>query len=295
MRSLLVAVALSVAVPRVADAAPPIVVEAYDGERPADAAALLQPLAAELARRGYATGDALSASIREHLSTDPAALAPSQVVLAQRAVEAGYQHFIDGEYDAALTEETRALAIYTVGATAMAREDTLRELQWRALMIAARSAEVLARNDESFGWMAEAIRTFPQRRPTASEFDPQVGALFRRVGAELTRQGAGSLEVRVDDADANVFVNERFVGTGTARIDRLAPGRYRVFATKGNVVGRVRLVEIGAGAAEVISVQWAVDAALHTAAGYVGLEVRGGAGALPLALDLARRLHAPSK
>lgn len=295
MRSFLISAALlTLAMPRVTHAAPPIVVEAYDGDRPADAAALLQPLTLELSRRGYAAGDALSASIREHLSADPASLAPSQVVLAQHTVESGYQHFIDGEYDVALAEETRALDVYRTAATSMAREDAMRELQWRALMIAARSAEVLSRNDEAFGWMAEAIRTFPKRRPTASEFDPQVGALYRRVEAELARQGFGALEVRVDDADANVFVNERFVGTGSARVDRLAPGRYRVFATKGTSVGRVRTIEIGPGSSEVVSIPWALDSALHTGPSYVGIEVRGGATPLPTAIDLARRLHAPS-
>ena len=48
-------------------------------------------------------------------------------------------------------------------------------------MIAARSSEALDKGEDAFAFMAEAIRSFPDRPISASEFDPRVRALQRRV------------------------------------------------------------------------------------------------------------------
>ena len=293
-RGLVVAVALLTA--RVA-AADSIVIESYDGERPADAESLLAPVHAELARRGFATGDALVARIGAQVSASSGQLTASQGVEAQKLVDTGYSKFIDGEYPAAAAAVEKALAIYATAPGQMAKEDALRDLQFKALLVAARSYEVIGKGEDAFRAMAEAIRTFPDRHVSAAEFDPKVNALFRRVKAELTKQGTGSLEVKVDDAAAVIFVNERFVGTGTARLDALFPGAYRVYVAKGAQPGRVRQVQVSAGVQAVAAVTWQIDGTLRTGPRYVGVEFPAGTGAdqeIALATRLGRELRAPT-
>lgn len=258
------------AIGRAATAAPAVVLESYAGARPSDADQVLKPIYAELARRGFVLGPKLVTILGETMSRGGAALSPEQALDAQRLVEDGYQHFIDGDYDAAIALEERALAIYRSASAPNA--DALRKLQWKALVVTARSHEVLRRGEDAFRVMAEAIRTFPDNAVSSTEFDPQVVALQRRVKAELARQGTGTLDVRVDAPDVVVFVNERFAGTGGAKLEGLLPGRYRVFSSKGERQGRVHEVEVAPASHASVEIAWEIDSTLVTRDRYVGLE-----------------------
>jgi hypothetical protein len=276
-----------------AAAAGPIVIEAYDGERPGDADALLAPAYAELVRRGFVAQGALVAQIDRSLSRSSGQLTASQGIEAQKLIDQGYQSFIDGDYAAAVAAVNRGLALYAIAPGQVAREEALRDLQFKALLVAARSSEVLKKGEDAFRFMAEAIRTFPDRHVSTAEFDPKVNALFRKVKAELTKQGTGSLEVKVDDPAAVVFLNERFVGTGAVTVDGLFPGPYRVYVAKGAQPGRVRDVSVAAGGQAVVAVSWSIDSVLRTGAGHVGLAVpRDGGDELALATRLGRELDA---
>jgi len=299
LHCLLGAVALT-ALARVAGAdvaatAAPIAIESYEGERPADAETLLRPIYTELARRGFVVGDALVAQIERTESRSADQLSASASVEAQRYVDQGYQSFVDGDYAAAVASVTRALELYATAPGQMGRESALRDLQFRALLVAARSYEVLGQGEEAFGTMAEAIRTFPDRHVSGAEFGPQVNALYRRVRDALAKQGTGSLEIKVDDPAAVLFVNERFVGTGAVKLDQLVPGPYRVYVAKGGQPGRLHAVQVNAGAPSVVSLSWDIDGALRTRAGYAGLEFARGGGTdqeIALATRLARELGA---
>jgi hypothetical protein len=280
------------ALTRAAAAAPSIVVEAYDGERPADAASLLAPVTAELAHRGFLAGDALAATVERDVSRSAGTLSASQSADAQKLVAQGYDHFINGEYPQALAKEQQALAIYAAAPATLAKEPALRDLDFKAMVVAARSSEVLGSGEDAFRYMAEAIRTIPDRPINAAEFDPQVKALYKKVKDELLRQGAGTLEIKVDDPTAVIFVDERFVGTGAVKLDGLLPGRYRVYVAKGEAPGRVREVELPAKGHAAVDVPWAIDGLLRTRGAYVGLE--GADGALDAAVRLGRALGAKS-
>jgi hypothetical protein len=291
-----VVLAALVVVPSPAVAAP-IAIESYEGERPADADALLAPAYAELARRGFIVQGALAAQVDKALSRGSAQLTASQGIEAQKLIDRGYQSFIDGDYAAAVASVNKGLAIYAAAPGQVAREEALRDLQFKGLLVAARSYEVLKKGEDAFRLMAEAIRSFPDRHVSTAEFDPKVNALFRKVKAELTRQGTGSLEVKVDDAAAVVFLNERFVGTGAVTVPGLFPGTYRVYVAKGAQPGRVRDVSVSAGGQAVIAVSWAIDSVLRSGSGYLGLEHPRGSGTegeLATATRLGRELDAAS-
>jgi len=289
-------VAAAVLAPRAAAAGgSSIVLESYDGDRPPDAELLLKPVYAELGKRGFVLGDKLVTVLGQTVSRGSGQLTASQSVEAQKHVEDGYQRFIDGDYAKAIDAEQQALTLYATAPGQMAKENALRDLQFKALLVSARSSEVLGKGEDAFGYMAEAIRTFPGRHVSAAEFDPKVNALYRKVKEELHRQGEGTLEVKVDDSNAVIFVDERFVGTGSVKLDNLAPGRYRVYVAKGGHAGRVREVEVSAGGHASIDVPWQLDGTLRTHGGYAGLEFGKGVGTgeeLAVAVKIARALGA---
>ncbi len=70
-----------------------IAVEAFEGERPADADTILAPVYAELGKRGYTLGASLVTAVDARLSRDGGTLTASQVVDAQRDVDESYRHF----------------------------------------------------------------------------------------------------------------------------------------------------------------------------------------------------------
>jgi hypothetical protein len=141
--------------------------------------------------------------------------------------------------------------------------------------------------------MAEAIRTFPERTVSTAEFDPRVRDLQRRVRQALLAPGTGSLELRADDPAAVLFVNERFVGTGAARVDDLPAGTYRVHAARGARVGRVHAVAVAPRGVASLAVPWQLEAALRADAGGVTLDADTTERELALAGRLARSLDAP--
>jgi tetratricopeptide (TPR) repeat protein len=183
MRSLNVAIGVVALIVSLASARatagsqPPIVVEAYDAAPPADAASLTSPLFAELASRGYLGGEQLAALVGERISAPAGSLSASQLVQAQKQVEAGFQSFIDGDYDRALANEQKALATYQSAPGSLAGQEALRDLEYKALLIGARSADALGRHEDAFSVMSEAVRAFPDRTPSAAQFDPSVSAL----------------------------------------------------------------------------------------------------------------------
>ena len=261
---MLLALAVLVAASSRAHAAPgSIVVEAYDGERPADASTLLAPVYAELEQRGYLGGDKLAWQVRTQVSADPGALSPGQIVDAEKDVERAYQALVDGDYAKASASAQKALAVYASAPAVLARADALRALDFKALVIAARSEQVLGHNDDAFRWMAEAVRAFAQA-PSATDFDPSVIGLYRSVAGELKKQGDGSLDVQVDDAAVTLFLDERFVGSGQVKLDAVAPGKYRLLLVKGNQTGRVHVIDVPPRGKASTAISWGLDVALST-------------------------------
>jgi hypothetical protein len=269
----------------------PILIESYEGDRAADAGTLLAPVYAELEHRGYVGGDALVDVVRTKLSSDPGQLTPNQLVETQKSVERAYEKLVDGDYTASFDASTKALDQYRSAPALLAHEDAVRSLEQKALLLAARSAQALGRNDDAFKWMAEEIRSFPGQRPNGAEFDPSVGALYRQVSDELARQGHGTLEVSVSDPAAVIFVDERFVGTGHAKLDDAAPGRYRIYVDKGEQRGRVHTVDLAPHGSSNVSIAWEVDGAVTTGPGYVAVAAHGDD--LAGAIQLSRSLGAP--
>ncbi len=279
MRQVLAIVLLTCAAARAHAGGPDrIAVVAGTGDPSATDAAVLAPVLDELGKRGYEQGTALSADIDARISRADGVLSASQVVEGQKDVDDAYQRFIDGEYPRAQSSARAALTIYDAASGQLAREPALRDLRYKALIVAARSSEINGAGEDAFALMAEAIRSFPDRAINPAQFDPSVNALYRRVKEELAKQGAGSLEVKADDPAATIFVDEQFVASGDAKLDHTPPGHYRIYVSKGANAGRVREVDVAPGAAVSVSVPWSIDGALRTTKTSVALSLDADAG-----------------
>jgi hypothetical protein len=289
------------ATPAAAAAAPgnePIVVEAHAGPRPADADRLLAPVLAELRRNGFAGPKVAADRIDDVLSRSSQAADEEQVAGALRAVEAGYKKFLSGDFDAAIQEIERGLAVLRAAPAALVgKNDERRSVVMRGLVGLALAHKRRGRTSQATEAMKEVVRSFPQSEVSYKDYGPETREFFDAVRQDLSREGKGSIAVDLDDDRTVVFVNEQYIDAGDAKIRDLYPGTYRLFLQQGSRYGRVHDVVVEAGTTTNVSLSWQLDAALHTD-GVAALLFDDEAARRDLearfAIRLARSLGAPS-
>ena len=256
------------AAPAPAAAAPgsePIVLEAHAGPRPADADRLLAPVLSELRRNGFAGPKVAAERIDDVLSRSGRAAGDEQVADALRAVEAGYKKFLSGDFDAAIQEIDRGLAVLRASPAALVgKNDDRRAVVMRGLVGRALAHKRRGRPTQATEAMKELVRSFPQSEVSYKDYGPETREFFDAVRQDLAREGKGSIAVDLDDDRTVVFVNEHYVNAGDARIRDLYPGTYRLFLQQGNRYGRVHDVVVEAGTTTSVSLSWQLDAVLHT-------------------------------
>ncbi len=256
------------AAPAPAAAAPgsePIVLEAHAGPRPADADRLLAPVLSELRRNGFAGPKVAAERIDDVLSRSGRAAGDEQVADALRAVEAGYKKFLSGDFDAAIQEIDRGLAVLRASPAALVgKNDDRRAVVMRGLVGRALAHKRRGRPTQATEAMKELVRSFPQSEVSYKDYGPETREFFDAVRQDLAREGKGSIAVNLDDDRTVVFVNEHYVDAGDARIRDLYPGTYRLFLQQGNRYGRVHDVVVEAGTTTSVSLSWQLDAVLHT-------------------------------
>jgi len=139
----------------------------------------------------------------------------------------------------------------------------------RSLVGVALSAKRRGDGSTAESAMAEFLRTYPGDVVDRTTFGPEAWKLYEAVRKSLAEQPTGRLTVSVDDPDAVVFVNERYAGVGSVRLEDLLPGTYRVHVRKGASPGRIYDAQVLGGTEAVVEVTWSFDAALSTD-GWVG-------------------------
>jgi len=239
------------------------VLEASVGPRAPEANTLFAPVIDELAARGFASRHGLAKQLEEKLSLPAEAAPASEFVKASNLVAAGYDAYIEGEYDKAIQRMEPAIAIF-VAHTADARDEKIRSEHFQALVVIAASRQALGQGDAAVAGMSEVLRTFPDRPVTTMEYAPHVVKMYREAKAALTRQGTGTLIVRSDDASSVISVNERIVGSGEVTVRDLIPGTYRVYAEAGKARGRVHLVKVHPGGEAHLELAWRLEIALQS-------------------------------
>lgn len=244
-----------------------IVLESYGGERPADANSVLGPVITELESSGFRGGSSLATQIDSKVSAPAIALDPDRVAEAEKFINSGKSQFQQGAFKNAIRDLDHGLKIFDSAPATLARHQNLRDERFEGLLYLALSDKREGKQNEAVRTMAELVRSFPDKDVSNAKYGPEARSLYQSVKGDLAQQGAGALQVTVDDARTVVFVNERFVGGGTQKVTGLAPGHYRVYVQQGQLSGRLHEVDVEAGVVATITVSWATDSSLHTAGG----------------------------
>lgn len=253
-----------------ARAEPPIL-EVHSSLRPADADALLGPVATELAAAGFEGTRATAAKVEAKLSLPGRAASEAELADAIRRIDVGEKRVVAGEFEQAVAELGAGLATLRRSIASLAGSDRGRDAAMRALVGLALSYKRIGPSEKATEAMAELIRSFPDREISYADYGPEPRELYRRVRRSLEEEGKGGLAIAVDDAETVVFVNERYVGVGSVTVPDLFRGTYRVYLQQGTRRGRVHRVAVEAGPPTSLSVSWRFDAALSTDHGVAAL------------------------
>jgi len=262
MRGLVVAVVLMFAVP--ARAAGGIVLEAYTGDRPADANRLLGPVLDELAANKFSTGDTVARQIDAQVSRAAEAGNGLPADFAAQ-VDKGFHAYVTAKFEEAIKVLVPLVDTAHANSGAFLRDPSLREPLNRALIVLAIAQQRTGDPSAARATFAELLRSFPESQVSRGTYGPEAADLFEQVKREITAAGKGKLTVKGDDG-AVVFVDEVFRGTSTTE---LAPGEYRVTVMLNNKPSRSHRVVVKAGSETTISVDARLDQTLHTS-GWIG-------------------------
>ena len=244
--------------------AEPIAIESYSGARPDDASTVVDPLLGDLAKRGFLTGGALVARIEQDVSRSGDALSRAESDgLAARAEE-GFSAFRKGRFEEAVSVLEEVWSTLVKQPSTVAERQELRDAEIKVLLGLSLANQRLDNQEGSIKYMAEFLRSFPDREISRAQYGPEPADLAKKVRAELERSARGSLRVEVlDDTGGVVFVNERYVSVGSADLDKLYPGIYRVIV-RGKLNGRVHEVNVEPGSKKLLQVRLSTEAALKT-------------------------------
>lgn len=272
-----------------------IVIESYVGDRPSDASRYMRPLLAEMASAGFVTD---SLTLGRRASRMSVASEGKDFEETARLVEDGYEAWLRGAFSEATDKLGRALVKLQLSAAVMAQDQSRRDLLFRCLVGLSLAHSRLGNADEVTRFMAELIRSFPDREVSRLQYGPEALQLYYSVKKDLDHRGRGALVVTVDDESVVIFLNERFEGVGTVRKQDLVPGRYRVYVQRGATPGRLHFIDVEAGGEARLALEWDLETALRSETDWFGLSFSSGAQRMAkegrFATSVARQLGASS-
>jgi hypothetical protein len=208
-----------------------VVIEAYVGPRPPDAAATLAPLLAELEAQGMvARPEAVRARIRGGARLGLVNPSLTLTELIQRIAEAtkllqrrSYAA-ASGMFEAALADAHANVALLVADP---ARGSRAMMSAWVGLATCRFRSKDTSGGEQA---MQEVVRSFPsQELMIRNGYGMEPADRYRRAAKELQTRGAGKLIITVNDPSALIFVDE-WDRPRTAIFDTDAlPGMHRVF------------------------------------------------------------------
>ena len=162
-------------------------------------------------------------------------------------MSAGNDAWMNADFDRARTIFERAVEVSREAPSEAAGRISWRPMVQRSLVGVALSAKRRGDGSTAESAMAEFLRTYPGDVVDRTTFGPEAWKLYEAVRKSLSEQPTGRLTVSVDDPDAVVFVNERYAGVGSVRLEDLLPGTYRVHVRKGASPGRIYDAQVFGG------------------------------------------------
>jgi tetratricopeptide (TPR) repeat protein len=272
MRHLAIVLALVLAVVSVPTAhAGGIVLEAYTGQRPANATTMIAPLLAELANRGFLGGYGVVGSKYENDVSRPSILDQGLPIDFADRINRGYKDWASGKFDdaIALLNPIIALAHANAGAFADAPQ-AQRDLVFKGLIGLALAQQRQGDPSAARSTLDELIRSFPTATMTKGFYGADAAQAFDTAKREAAASHA-KLTVKVLDQSAQVFIDERNEHTGTTTKTDLPAGEYRVFIRIGGRLSRTHLVTLRASGDATITIDLDLDLAIQTSTAWTGL------------------------
>jgi hypothetical protein len=240
-----------------------IVLEAYVGERPADAPRVIRPVLDELVARGFNYGDTLAHMYEQAVSGS--AVAPTGLPgdFAVQA-DAGFKAWVSGRFEEAIGILEPLVEAAHANSGAFARDQTLREPLQKALIGLALAHQRTGDPAAARASFAELVRSQPDATVSRALYGGEAFELFEQVRRELTAGGTGKLVVRVADDSAVVFVDEQYRGVGSVALDLLA-GEYRICVMLNKQPARTHRVIVRPHGEANVAIDPRLDQAVRTA------------------------------
>lgn len=270
MRYLLAAIATLLLLASPARAGyPPIVLESYTGDKPADAAQLLSEVFNELATKKFVLGaDVVGRQFEANVSR-PAVIGGGLRKDFAAAVDAGYDQWTAGKIDEAAKQLAPLVAAARDNPGAFALDEKLVPYLDKALLALALAQLKLGDRGTAKQTLAEAMRGNADLKITRAMYGQDAFELFTETAAELKAAGEGKLIVSVNADAAGIFVNERLRRMNELEL-RVLPGEYRVVARIGNELSRAHRIMVKGGDIQKVTIEPAFDRAVHIAQGWAG-------------------------
>ncbi len=263
--------------------------EAYDGERPREAEAIMQVLRQGLqATELEANPTILTQRLHSHVYSNGIADAEYKPEVFEKDVTAGMDAWSNADFDIATQRLTTAIARARANPLMLVREPRCRATMMRALLRTAlaskRQAEQLVKQGSVRGMrqeqfaglvtelrerqdsaMRELIRSFGDEAITATEYGAEAANLFSDVKVKIYEADGGQLLVTSNAKNLTLYLNERVVpGFAGTMISKLRPGEYRVLMQAPNRDVREYRINVEPNTLARLDIQTVADAALVT-------------------------------
>jgi hypothetical protein len=251
---------------------PILVLESYVGQRPANAEAVMAPLLDELEQRGFATRPAAVRELAGGGAPRPGVLDRDTTTAAEitQPAESGYEAYTRGRFTEA--EAALELAIERIhrNPALLVLDTNNLDATFKILVALALSRAKRGDTSGSVAAMIDLIRTFRSQPITRVDYGPDAEQFYRAVARQVQALGRGELLISVSSEQAVIFVDGQIRGLGKAALADLIPGIYRVFVQVPATSGRQYEVEVTAGHATALRIDWELDSSLWLTDSWVG-------------------------
>lgn len=263
-----------------------IAVEAYVGNRPADAERVLAPIRPILERHGFVVApQALTKRFESHVWRSGGVKTTGPAMYKQ--IEKGIREFEDARLSAATTLKA-GIDLARANPVAWANEPKYRDQVLRGLLYYALALNLGAKDSRDQASRAKGKRAveyaerasadeqsrdaamddlllnFPSLVITADEFGAQAEALYLDASKRARQNGVGSIELDVDDPNVIVYVDETQQPRKTT-IGNVVAGRHRVLVVSA-AESREFAIDVVANRRSSVIVRWNLDSVLELGA-----------------------------
>lgn len=254
-----------------AEARDGIVLESYEGARPASADQALAPVLDELSSRQFEAGSSIGRLYESKVSRPRQSTLPDTFA---KQLSDGQQEYIRGNYSAAVEKLQPLIDSAHDNSGAFAQNQALRQTMLDGLVALALAQDRNGDPKTARLTFEELARSFPDASVPAQRWGASAAKQFAEIQRDLKQQSLGRLIVKAP-SNAEVYVNERFEQTGNV-IKNVLPGEYRIFAREGAKQSRTYRVKVNSVVDATVTIDLELDTAIHSSPGWTGFEYRPG-------------------